>query len=64
MMNNIFANTNFADEAESYIYWGITERDDVEDKVRKELSTYNPTEEDIQEYVNKLMDAIRYMMEV
>lgn len=62
-MKNIFANTNFADEAESYIYWNITERDDVEEKVREELSGYNPTEEDIQEYVNRLMDAINYMME-
>lgn len=58
VMETVFANTNFADEADNYIFYGITEREDVEADVRECLREYDATEEDVQEYTNKIMDAI------
>jgi hypothetical protein len=58
VMDTVFANTNFADEADSYIFYGITDREDVEADVRECLREHEATEEDVQEYTNKIMDAI------
>lgn len=58
LMETVFANTNFADEAENYIQYGITDRDEIEADVRECLKEYDATEEDVSEYTNKIMTAI------
>lgn len=61
-MDTVFANTNFADEAENYIWHGITERDKIEADVRECLKEYNATEDDVQEYTDNVYEAVLYAM--
>ena len=58
-MDTVFANTNFADEAEQYVDLDIN-RYELEDAIRILLAEFDPTEDDIKEYTDKLMDAIEF----
>lgn len=68
IINNIFANTDYTAEAENYIFNGITDRDEIRADVRacmieslKEYDIYElpaDFENDVDEYTDKIMDAI------
>lgn len=68
IINNIFASTDYAAEAENYIFNGITDRDEIRTDVRgcmieslKEFDIYELPEgfeDDVDEYTNKIMSAI------
>lgn len=68
IINNIFANTDYAAEAENYIFNGITDRDEIRTDVRscmieslKEFDIYELPEgfeDDVDEYTSKIMSAI------
>lgn len=59
LMDTVFANTNFADEAENYKFYGITDFDEILDDVRENLKEYDATEEECREYAAKIYDAVQ-----
>lgn len=59
LMETVFANTNFADEAENYKFYGITNLDEILDDVRENLEEYAATEEECREYAEKIYDAMQ-----
>lgn len=58
LMDTVFANTDFVAEAENYLFYGITDRAEIEDDVRECMREYDADEEDIQEYTDKIMSVI------
>lgn len=59
MMDTVFANTNFADEAANYDFYGITDFNDILDDVRENLKEYDASEEDCMEYAGKIYSAMQ-----
>lgn len=67
-MNSIFANTNYIAEAENYIFYGITDRDEIRADVRacmieslKEYDIFELPEDfesDVDEYTDNIMNVI------
>ena len=68
IINNIFANTDYAAEAGSYIFYGMTDRDDIRADVRacmveslKEYDIFELPEDfesDVDEYTDNIMSVI------
>lgn len=68
IVNNIFANTDYTAEAENYIYYGVTDRDEIRADVRacmieslKEYDIFELPEDfesDVDEYTDNIMSVI------
>lgn len=68
IINNIFANTDYTAEAENYIFYGMTDRDDIRADVRacmieslKEHDIFelpDDFETDVDEYTDNIMNVI------
>jgi hypothetical protein len=68
IINNIFANVDYAAEAENYIYYGVTDRDEIRADVRacmieslKEYDIFELPEDfenDVDEYTDNIMSVI------
>jgi hypothetical protein len=67
-MNEIFANTDYAAEAENYIFHGVSDRDEIRADVRacmieslKEYGNFELPEDfesDVDEYTDNIMNVI------
>lgn len=68
IINNIFANTDYTAEAENYIYYGMTDRDEIRADVKacmieslKEFDIFELPEDfesDVDEYTDNIMSVI------
>ena len=58
VMQQVLDNCDFVAEALNYIWHGMTDRAEVEADVRECLEDYDATEDDVQEYTDKVMCAI------
>lgn len=68
IINNIFANVDYTAEAENYIYYGVTDRDEIRADVRacmieslKEYDIFELPEDfenDVDEYTDNIMSVI------
>ena len=65
-IDNIFANTDYIAEAENYIFYGITNREEIREDVKncmrdtlREYDIYDePSGDDVDEYTDNIMAVI------